>query len=87
MANLFLASIYGLNANAQGTSQGRLMAFPSQGVIVRPVIVDSTNNGVYSGVTMNSIIQVLPTGGQSVMAQPQWYSPKTVTEISVLANA
>lgn len=83
--NAFLASIYGVNANAFGTAQGRLISFPSTGVIIRPVIADSTFNGTFNGVTMLSIIQLLPSG--TVVNQPQYYSPKTVTEINTLQNA
>jgi len=82
--NAFLVSIYGVNANAAGTAQGRLMSFPSTGVIVRPVITDSSFNGTFNGVTMNSIIQLLPSG--TVVNQPQYYTVKTVTEVNTLQN-
>lgn len=83
--NLFVASVYGVNHNAIGTAQGRLMAFPSTGVIVRPVTTDSNFDGTFNGVTMNSIIQLLPGGTQ--VSQPQYFTPKTVTEIQTLTNA
>lgn len=82
--NAFLVSVYGLNANSYGTAQGRIMSFPSTGVLVRPVITDSTFNGIFNGVTMLSMIQLLPSG--TVVNQPQYYSPKTVTEINTLQN-
>jgi hypothetical protein len=85
MAVAILASIYGLNTNAFGTAQGRLVSFPANGILVRPVTTDSGFNGVFNGVTMNSVIQLLPTG--TVVNQPQYYSPKTVTEINTLQNA
>lgn len=83
--NAFLASIYGVNVNAYGTAQGRLMSFPATGIIVRPVVTDSSFNGTFNGVTMLSIIQLLPSG--TVVNQPQYYSPLTVTEVNTLRNA
>jgi hypothetical protein len=82
--NAFLVSIYGMNSQAQGTNQGRIMSFPSTAVLVRPVIPDSTFDGTFSGVTMNAIIQLLPSG--TVVNQPQWYSPLTVTQVNTLQN-
>lgn len=83
--NMFLASIYGTNSNATGTAQGRLMGFPSQSILVRPVITDDTFNGTFNGVTVNAVIQLLPSG--TVVNQPQYYTSKTVSEVVTLANA
>jgi len=82
--NAFLCSIYQVNSNAVRGTQGQLLSFPSTSVLVRPVIADSTFNGVVGGVTMNSIIQLLPSG--TVVNQPQYYTPKTVTEVNTLQN-
>jgi hypothetical protein len=85
MAQLFVAPIYGINANSYGTAQGRGIAFPSQGVVVRPVVLDDSFDGTFNGVTVNSVIQLLPSGLS--LSQPQYYSNKTVSEIATLANA
>lgn len=85
MSVSFLASIYGVNQNAYGTAQGRIIDFPSASVIVRPVVTDSGFDGTFNGVTMNSVIQLIPSG--TVVNQPQYFSPKTVSEISTLRNA
>lgn len=85
MAVAILASIYGVNANAFGTAQGRLVSFPANGILVRPATTDSTFNGTFNGVTMQSVIQLLPSG--TVVNQPQYYSPLTVTQINTLQNA
>lgn len=82
--NAFLVSIYQINNNATRGTQGQLISFPSTAVLVRPVLTDSTFNGVVNGVTMNSIIQLLPSG--TVVTQPQYYTPKTVTEVNTLQN-
>jgi len=82
--NAFLCSIYQVNNSSVGTAQGTLMSFPSTSVLVRPVVADSTFNGVVNGVTMNSIIQLLPSG--TVVNQPQYFTPKTVTEVNTLQN-
>ena len=83
--NIFIAPIYGINANATGTAQGRSMGFPSQSCLFRPVITDSTFDGTFNGVTVNAIIQLIPSG--TVVNQPQYYTNKTVAELAVLANA
>lgn len=82
--NAFLVSIYGVNNNASGTAQGRLMSFPSTAVLVRPALVDGTTNQTFNGVTMNAAIQLLPSG--TVVNQPIYYTPKTVTEVNTLQN-
>ncbi len=81
MALLFQAAIYGTNSNATGGATGQYMAFPSNSVLVRPAIPTQT----FSGVTVNSIIQLLPSG--TVVNQPQYYSSLSVSAIVSLANA
>ena len=83
--NIFIAPIYGMNSNAVGTAQGRTMGFPSQSVLLRPVVTDSTFDGTFNGVTVNAIIQLLPSG--TVVNQPQFFTNKTVAELQTLANA
>ena len=87
MANIFITTIYGVNSNASGTAQGRTMGFPSQHVLIRPAIVDSTFTGTFNGVTVNSVIQLLPSGGAAVNNQPQFYSAETVSALQTKANA
>lgn len=81
MALLFQACIYQTNSNATGGANGQYMAFPSNSVLVRPVIPAIT----VTGVAVNSIIQLLPSG--TVVNQPQYYSDRTVAQIATLANA
>lgn len=58
MAQQLIASIYGINGNAIGTSAGQPQGFPTQGIRIYPVPSAKTFNGV----TMVSVIEVLPTG-------------------------
>lgn len=82
---VFLASIYGCNGNDWQNTNGVVMGFPSQTVVVRPLEEgDPTTMG---GVTMASKIQVLTPGLNVPVSQPQYYTPKTVTEVQTLANA
>lgn len=78
MANHFLASIYRINAQDLNKStgipatQGIPMSFPNQGVLFYPPV----GTVVANGVTMASVIEVLPTG----LNQP---SKKYYTDSSV----
>jgi len=94
MANQFLASIYRINANDLKTVlgtvavpvsvpavQGILQSFPSQGVRIYPVQGTVTANGI----TMASIISLLPSG--LVQPEKQFYSPSSVSTLVTAANA
>ncbi len=81
MAQVIAVSVYGINQNAIGTSAGQPWAFPSTGVLVRPVI----DGQVFNGVTQLSIIQLPPTGLNK--ESNQYYTAKTVAELVTLANA
>jgi hypothetical protein len=90
MANQFLASIYRINANDLKTilgttsvpaAEGILQSFPSQGVRIYPVQGTVTANGV----TMASIIALLPSG--LVQPEKQFYSPSSVSTLVTAANA
>lgn len=81
MAQVFGISIYGINRDATGTNNGSTMGFPSQHVLIRPVPTATTFNGV----TVNSIIQLLPSGTK--VGQDQYYSDRTVAQAITLANA
>jgi hypothetical protein len=86
MAQRFLSSIYRRNAydlsNAAGTpaTQGVPVSFSVQGALITPV-----SGVVACGVTMNSVIEVLPTG----LNQPtqKFYTADTVTTLNTAANA
>ena len=85
--NMFVAPIYGINNNsatANGSANAQYLGFPSQSILVRPVLTNSTFNGVFNGVTVKSVIQLLPSG--TVVSQPQYFTDKTVAEIVTLAN-
>lgn len=79
MAVGFLASIYQVNRGAITGNNGQLISFPASSVLVRPA------NDVVNGVTVNSVIQLIPGG--TVVNQPQYYSVLTVTEVNTLRNA
>lgn len=81
MAVGFLASIYGINSNALGGAAGTLISFPASSVLVRPVNPAQTFNGV----TVLSIIQLIPGG--TVVNQPQYYAAASVTTINTARNA
>lgn len=86
MAQHFLSSIYRRNAydlsNAAGNpaTQGVPVSFSTQGTVFTPV------SGVTAcGVTMKSVIEVLPTG----LNQPtqKFYTADTVATLNTAANA
>ena len=81
MAQIFAASIYGVNSNARGTAQGVVMGFPSQNVTIQPAPSGTTFNGV----TVNSVIQLIPGG--TVVNQKQYFAAATVATLITAANA
>lgn len=85
MAVQISTSIYGVNTNSQGTAQGKTMGFPASGVIIRPVTTNSSFNGVFNGVTVQSVIQLLSHG--TVVNEPLYYSSETVAQLITKANA
>ena len=80
---VFVASIYGCNGNDWKNSNGVVMGFPSQAILVRPL--ESGDPTTMSGVTMASKIQLLQPG--LVVNEPQYYTPNTVAQVQTLANA
>jgi hypothetical protein len=85
MAVTISASIYGVNSNSQGTAMGVTMGFPASRVLIRPFKADSSNTGVYNTVTVQSIIQLIPSG--TVVSQPQYFSSESVSALITKANA
>lgn len=81
MANQLIASIYSINDKSTGTSAGTPWGFPTQGIVIRPANPGSTFNGV----TINSIIQMLPAGTK--VAQDQYGSAATVATLITASNA
>jgi hypothetical protein len=79
MAQSILVNVYRINGTDLSAPQA--MGFPSAGVVFRPV-PSATSIG---GVTMNSVIQLQPTG----LNQPahQHYVAQTVSALVTLANA
>ncbi len=80
MANQLSASIYGINGQSVGTDRGVTMGFPSQGVVIRP----APSGTVFNGVTMVTVIQLLPTATK--VTQDQYYTP-TATATVITAGA
>lgn len=88
MALQFSASIYRINSNdlnsapSTPASMGVPHSFPSQGIRSYPI---TTSTVIANGVTMNSIIALLPQG----LNQPEknFYTPLTVAQIVTAANA
>ena len=78
MAQVFSAIVYGVNSYAD-TMQ--TMGFPSQHVIIRP----APSGQVMFGVTMASVIQLLPAGTK--VGQDQYSSPTAVSVLITAANA
>ncbi len=83
--NLFLASVYKvvLSSGSGDYNPYQTIAFPATGgaIMVTPAPSGTTSNGV----TLNSIITVLPTG--LVVPPGKYYSDRTVAQIQTLANA
>jgi hypothetical protein len=81
---VFLASIYGCNGNDWKNSNGVVMAFPSQTILVRPL--ETGDPTTMAGVTMASKVQLIQPG-LALPSYPQYYTPNTVAQIQTLANA
>jgi hypothetical protein len=81
MANQLIASIYGANQNDWGNAQGVIMGFPTQSIVIRALVPAE----VYSGVTCNSQIQLLPTAPSPI--QPVYYTPTAAATLITSANA
>lgn len=70
-----------VNPNGTPATSGIVYAFPAQSFLAYPVPVATTANGV----SMNSIVQVLPTGlNQKAVL---YYTTATVAQINAAANA
>ena len=81
MAQIVSVSVYGLNGSSTGTAQGVTMGFPTQGILIRPAPASTTFNGV----TMATMIQMLPSGTR--VAQDQWFSPTALETVITSSNA
>lgn len=81
MAQILSASIYGLNDFDLGTAFGSTMGFPTQGILIRPAKAGTTRNGI----TMLTIIQMLPAGTK--VAQDQYYTNLATATAITNANA
>jgi len=86
MAAHFLASIYAVQPpigsyTYTGTEQGVMNSFPTEGTRFFVADPGTTANGV----TMNSIIELLPTG-LNVKSFKYW-TPSTVADLNTAANA
>ena len=80
MAQIFAASIYGCNGNSWVGIQGKAMAFPATGVVLRqlaPVVN-------YGGVDCTTEIQLLPTGPSPI--QPVYYTPTAIGTLVTAIN-
>jgi hypothetical protein len=78
MAQIFAALVYGVNQNQTAM---QTWGFPSQGVKIRP----APANQVMFGVTMVSVIEMLPAGTK--VGQDQYSSPTAVATLITAANA
>tara|TARA_R110000868_G_scaffold355201_2_gene616618 strand:+ start:7140 stop:7400 length:261 start_codon:yes stop_codon:yes gene_type:complete len=81
---LFTESIYGCNGNDWKNSNGVVMAFPSQTVLVRPL--ETGDPTTMAGVTMAAKIQLIQPG-LALPSYPQYYTPRTVAQCVTDANA
>lgn len=79
MAQVVSVNVYGLNTNAFSANQ--TMGFPTQGIIVRPAPAGQ----VMMGVTMATVIQLLPAGTK--VGQDQYSSPTALATIITACNA
>lgn len=86
MAQQFLASIYAVqdplgNYTYLSGTEGHLNSLPSVGTRCYPADAGTTANSV----TMNAVIELLPTG-LNIHGFKFW-TPSTVTQINTAANA
>lgn len=75
---MFSVAIYGANGNDWDVAQGTIMGFSPTQVVLRSLPAGT----VYSGVTCNAQIQLLPTAPSPI--QPVYYTDKTVAQIIAL---
>ena len=85
MALQLSASIYGVGVNAIGTAQGVTMSFPTQGIRIEPASLSLGSNTSFNGVTVQSCIQLLPTGLN--VNEKRYYSATAVGTLVSAANA
>lgn len=81
MANFINASIYGSNGNDWNRVQGVNRVFGVNQVNV----YDLNTPTAYSGVTCNTVIELLPTG--LVVDGSKFYTPKTTAALLAQGNA
>jgi hypothetical protein len=83
MAQIFSASIYGLNGQSIGTAQGVTMGFATQSVIIRPAPPGA--GSLFNTVQTLSIIEMLPAGTRVI--NNQWFAIAPVATLVTAANA
>ena len=81
MAQILSQSIYGYNGTSMGTAQGTTMGFPVQRIVIRPAPAGTVMNGV----TMNTIIELLPSATK--VGSTQYLSPTATASVITAANA
>ena len=85
MALQLSASIYGINTAAVGTAQGLTLSFPTQGIRIEPASLTlAAGFQQFNGVTVQSCIQVLPTGLNT--NERRFYSASAVSALVTAAN-
>lgn len=77
LTSRIVANVYGKNAYdiSKGTAYGRKEYFANTGNIFYPAPIDTT----YMGVTVNSVIEVLPTG--LVVDSDKYYCVETIAQL------
>lgn len=81
MALSLSASVYGCNNNDLNKPSGLLMGFPTSRIVIRALSPAVS----YSGVSCNTIIQLLPGGDR--VDQPEYYTPTATATVITAANA
>lgn len=81
MALQLQASIYGADGYDWNKPMGVLRGFPTQGITIEAL----TTPTAYSGVTCNSIINLLPTGLQ--VDPKKFYTPTAPDALITASNA
>lgn len=81
MALQLVASIYGADGYDWNRPMGVTRGFPTQGITIETL----TTPTAYSGVTCNSIINLLPTGLQ--VNPTKFYCPTAAATLITSANA
>ena len=91
MAQVVSVRVYGFgDVTGEGrplsSVSGVTMGFPVQGIRVEPVVgINGSDAVTFKGVTMNSVIQLLPAGLNQ--KEKRYYSPTTVADVITAANA